>query len=294
MRIFLIFFYLIVTFAMNSVGYSQENKITISLGPSLSSTNLSWSISGNIEGTSPNILSEVKYYDILVFGPSVKLVYHGVKNMKFSMGFQKGWTLAGKVSDRDFAGDDRTKLTYDETFDSDKGRVYGLTIGGSYCFLNSENFVVWGHLIFSNEVQRYYSLKDEIPNLKTTYQTNRKAVLLGLGGVYSIGEKIKIPLDIFYSLNRITSEANWNLIEAFQHPLSFQHFADGNGYSIDLGIDHQLNRIVSTYFNLEINRFNTRPGIDKVFFNTGEIEKTRLNGINYFNKHISFGVKINF
>ena len=279
---------------MNPLGYSQEKKFTVSVAPSYSNTNLSWSIAGNIEGTSPNILSEVKYYNILVFDPSMKLVYRGVRNLEFSLGFQKGWTLGGKVSDRDFAEDNRTALTYDETFDSNKGWVNGLSIGGSYYFLNSENFLVRGHLIFNNEVQRYYSLKDEIPNLKTTYQTNRKAVLLGLGGVYSIGEKVKIPLDIFYSLNRITSEANWNLIEAFQHPLSFQHFADGNGYSMDLGVEHQLNQIISTYFNLEINSFNTRAGIDKVFFKTGEIEKTRLNGIHYFKKQISFGVKMNF
>src|SRR5579859_5209240 len=86
--------------AVVSGGYHQEN--------------LRWSIAGNSAGTSPNIYSELKWRR--VGGPAVDaaLRYEMGRRWVFFAEASRVFTRTGRVSDKDYAGDNRTFPLYNQ------------------------------------------------------------------------------------------------------------------------------------------------------------------------------------
>ena len=70
---------------------------------------LDWSIAGNLNGTNPNIVSELTWSDLESY--QLKLGGKGTIDRVFylrgSAAF--GWVLSGDVQDSDYNGDDRTQ-----------------------------------------------------------------------------------------------------------------------------------------------------------------------------------------
>jgi hypothetical protein len=90
------------------------------------------------------------------------------------------------------------------------------------------------------------------------------------------------------------AEADWNLADRFEHPKSFEHDADGNGWIIRAGFNLVLQRHIAVNFNFDYQDWSTDNGTDKVFFADGTTAKTRLNEVNWTSYALSLGLSVRF
>ncbi|MGB3066424.1 hypothetical protein ACR78Z_18665 [Sphingobacterium thalpophilum] len=285
------FNWLIITliFSLN-YSYAQDKDFQISVGSQLYISKLDWSIAGTIDGTDPNVLSELKYSNVLTLGPELEFVYRVHKKISVFLDYQRGLTISGKANDRDFSGDNRTNMTYDETFLSNKGYQSSIKLGGRYTFLNFNriSFNTGAHI--NQNKHRFYLLKDEIPDLNTTYDTRWKVLSLNIGADYIMNKETSISSEVAYSFIKYGSKANWNLIKDFQHPLSFEQWANGNGWSIKIQVERKIADRFNLYIGMLSGKQSSSDGVDIAYYKYGNSKTTRFNGSSYYTTGVSFGL----
>lgn len=292
MKIYFYFLIISLVFFLKT-GYGQDKNLQMSVGTQFSLSKLDWSIAGTINGTSPNVLSELKYDKILTIGPELKMLYSVSPKVLIEVNYQKGITLSGKANDRDFAGDNRTEVTYDESFDSNKGSQSYYKIAVHYCFLQLTKLAFSARTNFSQNQHTFYLLKETFPELNTTYASRWRGIALSLGANYTINNKTSIVSEVSYSFLKYTSKANWNLIKEFQHPLSFKQRANGNGWLIKAQIERDISNRFKLYLDVQTSALFSTNGTDIAYYKHQESKSTKFNGANYYLKSISFGLTWN-
>jgi hypothetical protein len=281
---------IIVLIISLNYSYAQNKDFQISVGSHLYISKLDWSIAGNVNGTDPNVLSEIKYDNILTIGPELRLIYPVHQKVDIFFAYQRGFTISGMANDRDYSGENRTDMTYDESFSSNKGNQSSLKLGGDYTFFNFNkiSFSTGTHIIQNKH--RFYLLKDEIPDLNTTYDSRWKALSINLGTDYIINKATSISSDVTYSFIKYYSKANWNLIKDFQHPVSFEQMANGNGWSIKILVERNISDRFNLYLGMLSGKQSSSNGLDISYYKYGENKTTRFNGSSYYTTGISFGL----
>lgn len=86
----------------------QNNKLAFSTGGAVNVNNFDWSIAGNLQGRSPNILSELIFKDIksLVFRGYIQ----ALEMLELNTFYQGNGVLSGKGTDTDY-GSDNQRIT---------------------------------------------------------------------------------------------------------------------------------------------------------------------------------------
>lgn len=91
------------------------------------------------------------------------------------------------------------------------------------------------------------------------------------------------------------AEADWNLREAFMHPKSFDHKAEGNGVVMDVAYvyDFRFQRDVTLTMGLayRIDSWQALDGFDTLYLSSGEVVSTRLNGVEWGAESVSVSIK---
>ncbi len=82
---------------------------------------MDWSIAGNLEGTNPNIKSELKWTELVVADFAIASRFKFTPSFSIEAGGSFGKTLSGNVSDIDYLGDNRTNPSYQLHIKNKKG-----------------------------------------------------------------------------------------------------------------------------------------------------------------------------
>jgi hypothetical protein len=94
----------------------------------------------------------------------------------------------------------------------------------------------------------------------------------GLKGLF----RVEYHLADYYGWGRL------NLRPEFQQPKSFVHLTDGNGWVLNLDLAYQLTESLSVGFSGDLQLWNTKEGVDRLFLNDGSIaEERQLNGVDW-------------
>ena len=78
---------------------------------------------------------------------------------------------------------------------------------------------------------------------------------------------------------RYHATGNWNLIERFQHPVSFRHRAKGFGLENQLVMSYKMSGGLCVELRPSYSYWTTGRGIDTVYKKDQSTPKTRLNDV---------------
>ncbi|WP_163836999.1 hypothetical protein [Spartinivicinus ruber] len=83
--------------------------------------------------------------------------------------------------------------------------------------------------------------------------------------------------------------ADWKLRTDFQHPKSFTHKANGNGYTIKLSYSKFLTNQLTLDVAIDYKYFETDAGKDKTFFADGTTSTIKLNEVEWESYAVNVG-----
>jgi hypothetical protein len=204
---------------------------------------------------------------------------------------------SGKVSDTDFGKDNRQDTLFHDTFNSDQGNITSWATGVGYKIPIVKKYSVAPFVGYGINTQNLFVLRDYgnvTGNLKSTYDTKWKGLTMGLSFIIPVHERIKITAQSTYRQLNYSAKANWNLIEDFEHPVSFRHKAKGYGVQNSIGVQYLFNRNIAVSLNGQIGHWITGKGTDTLYRTNGEVNVTQLNRVHRNSATLGAGIQISF
>ena len=291
-----------------SAGYRQDS--------------LDWNINGegNPVGSSPNILSELTWRDLKIFQVKTEMAGSNAHRIYFRGSANYGWVIDGENQDSDYAGDNRT-LEFSRSINSVNGsKVMGLKggVGYEYPFgAHSEHSFVplVGYSYHSQQMNmtdgnqklsNYANLLiydpsatgvpplGSFPGLKSSYDATWSGLWLGADTRLDLQANGLAFLHLEVHFPKYTARANWNLRDDFDHPVSFEHDANGRGWVIEMGWHNQLSHYQwELGVSLTLQRWVTDSGVDRAYYSDNTYSEGVLNEVNWSSSTLNVTVSKN-
>lgn len=258
----------------------QNNQFAFATGAAIDVSNFQWSIAGNLEGKSPNILSELVFKKITSLGFYFDGTYKPLKYLELNGYYQRNDVVSGNGTDADYQNDNRTNVSYKEPFSSNKGQLEIFGAGGNFYFLCKGNLKFKSGISYVSTTQNFQILNADFGNLNSTYSAKWQSARLLAGGSYKVIERLSVWGSLSYSLIKYSSKANWNLIEIFRHPVSFEQHATGYGAEGEIGLNYMFNSLFTLTMSGDAGRRKIYKGIDRSYLQNNNQIVTRFNGSN--------------
>lgn len=309
--------------AWNSV---VPGDAAVKLSAGYRSDHLEWNIAGNSDGPNPNILSELTWEDIETFQLQARgrvdfleLPYFKRPSRLLTC-LSFGKILDGDVQDSDYATDDRTNEWSRSVNQADVGFMVDISGGWGpvfkferfpqlslvplvgYAFNMQALSMTRGEQMVSEaDIRRsYFGPKAELPpdlgsisGLDSTYTAYWYGPWIGLQLDYQINNRLKVETGLQYHLVEFYAQADWNLREEFDHPVSFEHEADGSGIVWTLSGLYQLNEKWALLCDLNVQSWQADDGTDSTFAD-GRVSRSRLNRVKWESYALTTGVAYRF
>jgi hypothetical protein len=267
-----------------------------------------WSIAGTAEGTDPNVLSELEWTDLGAI--EVRLSGEMVleRNLWLGASITSGTIQSGANRDSDYLGDNRT-LEFSRTengaddgdlLDADlgigymfRGKGYDVVLSGGYAWTRQDLRLNQGVQVVADEALFGEPLPPLGPfdGLNSSYEARWNGPWLGGEARVPLGESSRLLGRLRLHRADYEAEANWNLRDDFEHPVSFEHAANGDG--LELRADYARRAARSRWgwqVAVDYERWTTSAGRDRVFLSDGSSGDTRLNEVSWSSLALSFGV----
>lgn len=293
----------LAAFGLLSAPHSYGYESTVAVDAGYRRDSLRWSIAGDLSGAlSPNVLSELTWEHVDIAELTLAWTLQATDGPQLRAKAAYGWIRDGRNRDSDYLGDDRTlefSRSDNETNDDD---VLDLALAVGYRLAlpwERGRLRVTPLLGFSRHEQRlritggFQTIPPLGPfsGLDSTYRTRWSGPWIG---VELAREPASMPsgfLRLEHHWADYDATANWNLRDDFRHPRSFEHEADGKGFVAAIGVAGPMYKGWSARLSLEYQRWETDPGIDRVYFADGAVAATRLNEVKWESRVIAFGLE---
>jgi hypothetical protein len=277
---------------------SPRSKIVLSVAGVDGLENLDWSIAGNLKGQNPNVYSELIWQNLRASGIDIKLKGRIVPRVFVVLQGSERFINDGSATDSDYENDNRQSRVFFADLKSDKGLLRSYSGAAGYQILITRPLVVTTYLGYQENIQRLFLLdefSDDTPNsLNTRYHTQWRGPMLMMEGELRVCRSLIITPAVQYSQVNYHATADWNLIDAFQHPKSFEHEAKGYQLAYNLNISTLLSRKWSCFLGGVYQQSSTGTGIDHLYLKTGQVVQTRLNSVNGSSYAVKFGMCYQF
>lgn len=274
--------------------HAQDHRFTISAGGAATVSDFNWSIAGNIQGQSPNVLSELHFNKVTSLGVYAEASYRPLKWLELNGSYQKNGTISGDGIDTDYDGDNRTHPTYNETFTSDRGWLETFTAGAQAWFFSRERYRLKAGLFYTSSTQSYYLLNPNLEDLKSTYKAKWYGPKLSIGADYNCAKKWTLNGGLAYCLVKYKAEADWNLIPVLMHPVSFRQKANGSMYEGQLGLGYALSSFCTLLVTGLIGKAETDSGLDITYLRNNNQISTQFNGAQNSYYGLKVGATVSF
>ncbi|MCA9404018.1 MAG: hypothetical protein KC897_09570 [Candidatus Omnitrophica bacterium] len=300
-----------------------EAKLAVTAG--YRQDELNFNIAGDWTGrATPNILSELQWTDLQIW--EYKARGEIVLKEHYVLDAEAGWgqIWSGENQDSDYAGNDRTSEFSRSNNKSDDGQVWDYSIAAGYRMYfenindrlliadNLQLTLLVGysrhsqHLVIQDGFQTiplagpFSGFLPPGVELDSRYRALWDGPWLGFQVDAQQGDRLRGWGRFEYHFPEVESDANWNLREDFNHPVSFSHFANDNAYGIqfDFGGEFRLTPYTSLVANLVYRYWEAGPGLYRVFFSNADpqyaVFNTRLNEINWSSLSLTGGLMTHF
>lgn len=288
----LTYIFLIFVLCGTKYAIAQTDRLLLSGGPIYNLSDLQWSIAGNLNGQLPNILSELAFHDIHALGYFVEIGYEPVRCISIYTSYANLSTISGTGMDMDYNQDNRSNPTFSETFVSNLGKSEGLKAGATYSFIRTTKMNASAGLAYVSHNQTFYLLGTSFDGLNSTYTPTSQGAEVSIDLTYHLFKTILIDGSIGYSSIKYKAHANWNLIDVFQHPISFRQESNGSAIKGTLGLEYFFSPTLSLKLKGGFGKLRTNTGLDTSYLNSGHTFDTQFNGAEW--KDFSGTLGINF
>jgi len=271
---------------------------------------IKWSIAGTIDGTSPNIISELSWDHLQMIQYKVIGEIIIEDNLVIDGMAAYGDIDRGRNQDSDYAGDNRTLEFSRSNNQADDGEVMDFSAGLGYRMNISEFHDIWKedslwltilggysyheqNLIIINGVQTIPPSGPLPPELHSSYWSEWEGPWLG----FSLSGRTKKIEGFFrfeYHMADFYASANWNLRSDFQHPKSFEQEAEGYGLVYGVGLNYHVNDFWSIDFNADLQNWHTQEGINTFFISDGSTPVQQLNRVDWDSYALMLGSTLYF
>lgn len=295
-----------------------QSSGSISLGYRVDS--LDWNINGagNPAGSEPNILSELEWNDLDIFQIRGELSGSNGNGIYFRGLASYGWVMDGQNRDSDYAGDNRSLEFSRSVNDVDDSRVLDLSGGLGLIFPMGKN-EQWqiipmigysyhqqdlrmsnGNQVVSNlaNFQVYVPGVTRVlpvgpfPGLDSSYNAEWYGPWVGTDILLDLKESGTVFMRLEGHLVNYFAQANWNLRSDFDHPVSFEHEADGQGWVFELGWQEAPSRYYWVWgVSFVAQSWTTDDGTVRTFFSDGGVRAGKLNEVNWSSNSINITLR---
>lgn len=283
-NIFFSSLYLLMTLgsrAQQAVRESSQETLQVGIQTGYRAENVRWSIAGNLQGQDPNIYSELiwKQVDGLLCAADVR--WKAYRSLEVSAHFSMVSISGGKATDTDYHGDNRTDVAYYGYFDAGQGSLlsgdlrlgYRLPLGRGITLIPALGYGADKEDLFLKPYEG-----NAPASLKSTYAALWKGFLVSLTTLFPLGTRWELDPSITYHQVTFDGTADWNLIDDFQHPVSFRDHANGFGLVPALEILYRLRRHWSLSLHGNYGWWRTGTGVDDLYLSSGQTSLTQYNG----------------
>ncbi|MFB6456464.1 hypothetical protein ACE38W_14420 [Chitinophaga sp. Hz27] len=283
------------------VLHAQDHRplVVVECAGGYQATDLQWSIAGNVNEQAINVLSEVKWRALS--GPLLngKVLLNTGRRWFVGGAFSKSFIKTGTATDTDYGESNRSLPTYHAQLDSDEGSLFSYRIFGGYHLLQRAKVQLSAFAGYTERKAAVFLLNhaEEVAgqkNLRCTYDNSWKGITGGISGLYKITSWLNIGAELQYSQLHYYAAADWNLIAAFQHPLSFEQHARGFDISLSCSAVFRLNQYLVLFFSGGYCHAATGTGRDDLYLASGAVQTTQFNGAFTQTKSIAIGTRFQF
>jgi hypothetical protein len=262
-------------------GQHLEKKLQLSLATGRQQEDFHWDIAGNINGQSPNVFSELKWTKVSGYNYSAALQWNFWRRFSVAAAYNRVNVKSGNVSDMDYAGDNRTQPTYQQSFSDNKGSTSAWDAGAGYIIFNNSLFSLIPYIGYGVSTQSLYivDLTGQFPALNSSYDTRWKGPFIKVTSSIKIWHALKLAADVTYNQVTYSAQGNWNLINEFQHPVSYSHAAKGYGINAGAKLVYNITPNIGLSFGYGYYDRETGNGTDLLYLSSGQVDKTQLNGV---------------
>lgn len=280
-------------------------------------TDLEWNIAGTLSGDSPNILSELTYRDLqsptlgLMSSIEFPIGSSGLSALLIDVDISTGKIEQGEVQDSDYLGDNRTfefSRSLSEINDDKVDRrdfAFGIKMPVTTSSENTITFRIGSYELTQNMIatngrqliaRSTLDFSDipigngQIPGLKSSYEFEWNTTWYGMEAeLHHQWGRLILAGEIHDG--NYNAKANWNLRDDFAHPVSFTHYAEGDGRVLSLGVVLPVAKTAEFTAVYRFEKWKTDEGIVTAFFSDGDIGSTQLNEVTAESSMLLLGVK---
>ena len=272
---------LLLALSIQLAAQPNAPKLAIGLSTGMVRQDFKWSIAGNLAGESPNVFSELHWEKLGGQSMSTTLIWNVWDRLLLAGDYAHVFIRSGMVTDQDYSGDNRSGMVYNERFNADKGSTSNWSAGAGYKLINDRTFNLHafaGYRI-NNQSLFIFDRTGNFSDLNSTYTAKWKGPFIKGMAAIELARKIHLSASLTYNQVNYHATSNWNLVQSFQHPVSYRHTAKGFGLVGDLGLKYNAYKHIAVQVSGGYFTWQTGKGLDELYLISGEINKTQLNKV---------------
>lgn len=256
---------------------TQKKRLFIVLGPIWSAEDFRWSIAGNAQGTGPDVLSELNFTQLkrACFCVEGRYQYSSRFSLKATAASQYGYS--GRVTDIDYAGDNRSMPVMFLQFRSKKNNTRNYEVQCSYQMFRSRTVSVAAGAGYFISKADYRMQGRPATDIKGIYNAQWRGPLVCTETRIFLPQNWEIRADINGQYHAYRAGGDWRLRSDFRHPLSFVHRAKGWGIRGTFGLNYPLSSQIGLQLKSSLLQWKTGAGSDLLYMADGSEVTTRMN-----------------
>ncbi|MBO9591729.1 MAG: outer membrane beta-barrel protein [Niabella sp.] len=256
---------------------AQKNEIRVLTG--YGNSNLHWSIAGNTDGKNPDILSELAWSRLRGTVWNAGLRYSFNKKWGLELGAGYHHITKGRVTDKDYAQDNRQGNYYNEEFNS-QGKALTADAVLQYHIGNLSGFQIRPFVGYTLQKQEALLLGDEDweRDLHSSYKTTWMGAQAGVNASRTFN-RLDLRIDLATGLLAYRAAALWNLIDKFAKPVSFRHYTEAYQLKGNVEIGYTLGARLRIMGYCRMAHADAWKGTDRAYYSDGSTIDTRLNWV---------------
>jgi hypothetical protein len=244
------------------------------------SQSLCWSIAGNANGKNPNVLSELTWKRLDGVEADLNIQWMVGHRWLVVLPASLGLVLSGRVTDCDYEGEDRASRVACSEVSGSGGYTIQTYPHFGYLFRAGEHIQLMPEVGYQF-CKQLFPLKDGATRLNSSYRPRWYGPGFSLEARTSKTGKIGSSLSVNYFQMDYRADANWNLIETVEHPVSFSHKAKGYGIEPVVQVHYDLSSSLQFLLKCSYSHWSTGKGEDTLYRIDETLSLTQLNDVTW-------------